>query len=78
MQGHDSVEINADVELGGSEQLFNLMVAARLAGGGAGKEPQICVTLPILRGLDGDGKWARASATTSASASRPTSSSPRR
>jgi tyrosyl-tRNA synthetase len=52
MQGHDSVEIRADVELGGSEQLFNLMVGRRLQED-AGQEPQICITLPILRGLDG-------------------------
>jgi tyrosyl-tRNA synthetase len=52
MQGHDSVEINADVELGGSEQLFNLMVGRQLQTA-AGQEPQICITLPILRGLDG-------------------------
>src|SRR2546430_993072 len=53
MQGHDSVEIHADVELGGSEQLFNLMVGRNLQGD-AGQEPQICLTLPILRGLDGE------------------------
>jgi tyrosyl-tRNA synthetase len=52
MQGHDSVEIRADVELGGSEQLFSLMVGRDLQRD-AGQEPQICVTLPILRGLDG-------------------------
>src|SRR5262249_41566425 len=52
MQGHDSVEIHADVELGGSEQLFNLMVGRNLQTD-AGQEPQICITLPILRGLDG-------------------------
>jgi tyrosyl-tRNA synthetase len=52
MQGHDSVEIRADVELGGSEQLFNLMVGRDLQRD-AGQEPQVCVTLPILRGLDG-------------------------
>ena len=52
MQGHDSVEIEADVELGGSEQLFNLMVGRDLQTD-AGQEPQVCVTLPILRGLDG-------------------------
>jgi tyrosyl-tRNA synthetase len=52
MQGHDSVEIQADIELGGSEQLFNLMVARKLQEA-AGQEPQVCVTLPILRGLDG-------------------------
>jgi tyrosyl-tRNA synthetase len=52
MQGQDSVEIRADVELGGSEQLFSLMVGRDLQRD-AGQEPQICITLPILRGLDG-------------------------
>jgi tyrosyl-tRNA synthetase len=52
MQGQDSVEIRADIELGGSEQLFNLMVGRKLQEE-AGQEPQICLTLPILRGLDG-------------------------
>jgi tyrosyl-tRNA synthetase len=52
MQGFDSVEIRADVELGGSEQLFSLMVARDLQRDG-GQEPQICLTLPILVGLDG-------------------------
>ena len=52
MQGHDSVEICADVELGGSEQLFNLMVGRDLQKD-AEQSQQICLTLPILRGLDG-------------------------
>jgi tyrosyl-tRNA synthetase len=52
MQGRDSVEIHADVELGGSEQLFSLMVGRDLQRD-AGQELQVCVTLPILRGLDG-------------------------
>jgi tyrosyl-tRNA synthetase len=52
MQGHDSVEIKADVELGGSEQLFSLLVGRQLQSD-AGQEPKVCVTLPILRGLDG-------------------------
>ncbi len=52
MQGHDSVEIKADIELGGSEQLFSLMMARDLQKD-AGQEPQICMTMPILRGLDG-------------------------
>lgn len=52
MQGHDSVEIKSDVELGGSEQLFSLMVGRDLQRDG-GQEPQICMTLPILVGLDG-------------------------
>jgi tyrosyl-tRNA synthetase len=52
MQGYDSVEIKADVELGGSEQLFSLMVGRDLQRD-AGQQPQVCLTLPILRGLDG-------------------------
>jgi tyrosyl-tRNA synthetase len=58
MQGHDSVEIRADVELGGSEQLFNLMVGRDLQRD-AGQEPQICLTLPILRGLDGERRMGK-------------------
>jgi tyrosyl-tRNA synthetase len=52
MQGQDSVEIRADVELGGSEQLYNLMVGRDLQRD-AGQEPQVCLTTPILCGLDG-------------------------
>ncbi|HVS38180.1 MAG TPA: tyrosine--tRNA ligase [Gemmataceae bacterium] len=58
MQGRDSVEVRADVELGGSEQLFNLMIGRRLQED-AGQEPQVCVTLPILRGLDGRQKMGK-------------------
>src|SRR5262245_33155689 len=58
MQGHDSVEIRADVELGGSEQLFNLMVGRKLQES-AGQEPQVCLTLPILRGLDGERRMGK-------------------
>ena len=55
MQGWDSVEIRADVELGGTEQLYNLMVGRDLQRG-AGQEPQVCLTMPILRGTDGEKK----------------------
>jgi tyrosyl-tRNA synthetase len=58
MQGRDSVEIRADVELGGSEQLFSLMVGRDLQRD-AGQEPQICVTMPILLGLDGHRKMGK-------------------
>jgi tyrosyl-tRNA synthetase len=58
MQGWDSVEIKADVELGGSEQLFNLMMGRRLQEGEK-QEPQICLTLPILRGLDGERRMGK-------------------
>src|SRR6516225_5594010 len=58
MQGQDSVEIRADVELGGSEQLFSLMVGRDLQRD-AGQDPQVCVTLPILRGLDGQRRMGK-------------------
>jgi tyrosyl-tRNA synthetase len=58
MQGRDSVEIKADVELGGSEQLFSLMVGRDLQRD-ADQEPQVCVTLPILRGLDGQRRMGK-------------------
>jgi tyrosyl-tRNA synthetase len=58
MQGQDSVEIRADVELGGSEQLFNLMVGRRLQED-AEQEPQVCLTMPLLRGLDGEQKMGK-------------------
>src|SRR5207253_9481871 len=58
MQGQDSVEVRADVELGGTEQLFNLMVGRDLQRA-AGQEPQVCLTMPILRGLDGISKMGK-------------------
>ncbi len=58
MQGWDSVEIQADVELGGTEQLYNLMVGRDLQRG-ANQEPQICLTMPILRGTDGVKKMGK-------------------
>lgn len=58
MQGWDSVEIKADIELGGSEQLFSLMVGRDLQVDQK-QEPQICVTLPILRGLDGERRMGK-------------------
>jgi tyrosyl-tRNA synthetase len=58
MQGHDSVVIRADIELGGSEQLFSLMVGRDLQRD-AGQEPQICLTLPILRGTDGERRMGK-------------------
>jgi tyrosyl-tRNA synthetase len=52
MQGWDSVEIKADIELGGTEQLFSLLVARDLQQA-QGQEPQIAMTMPILVGTDG-------------------------
>jgi tyrosyl-tRNA synthetase len=58
MQGHDSVVVKADVELGGTEQLFNLMVGRDLQRD-AGQEPQVALCMPILRGLDGKAKMGK-------------------
>ena len=58
MQGWDSVEVRADVELGGREQLFNLMVGRDLQKD-AGQPPQVCLTMPILRGTDGVKKMGK-------------------
>ena len=52
MQGWDSVEVRADVELGGTEQLFSLMVARDLQQS-RGQRPQVALTMPILVGTDG-------------------------
>jgi tyrosyl-tRNA synthetase len=52
MQGWDSVEIRADIELGGTEQLFSLLVARELQQA-EGQEPQVAMTMPILVGTDG-------------------------
>jgi tyrosyl-tRNA synthetase len=58
MQGHDSVEVRADVELGGSEQLFSLMVGRDLQRD-AGQDPQVALTMPLLEGLDGVQKMSQ-------------------
>ena len=58
MQGHDSVEICADIELGGTEQLFNLLVGRNLQRD-AGQSPQVAFTMPILVGLDGVQKMGK-------------------
>ncbi len=52
MQGWDSVEVRADVELGGTEQLFSLLVARDLQTS-EGQPPQVAMTMPILVGTDG-------------------------
>ncbi|MGH7151967.1 MAG: tyrosine--tRNA ligase, partial [Planctomycetota bacterium] len=52
MQGYDSVQVRADVELGATEQLFNLLVGRDLQAE-EGQEPQVCLTSPILEGTDG-------------------------
>ena len=52
MQGWDSVQVRADVELGGTDQLFNLLVGRQLQEQ-EGQRPQICVTTPLINGGDG-------------------------
>lgn len=52
MQAYDSVELRADVELGGTDQLFNLMLGREVQSA-YGQEPQVAMTLPILPGTDG-------------------------
>jgi tyrosyl-tRNA synthetase len=58
VQGWDSVEMNADVELGGTDQKFNLLVGRELMKA-EGMEPQIILTMPILEGLDGVQKMSK-------------------
>lgn len=58
MQAYDSVVINADVELGGTDQLFNLLAGRELMEK-MGMEPQICLTLPLLEGTDGVKKMSK-------------------
>lgn len=58
MQGHDSVMVRSDVELGGSDQLFNNLVGRDLQRA-AGQDPQAVMVLPILPGLDGVQKMSK-------------------
>jgi tyrosyl-tRNA synthetase len=58
MQGWDSVVVRADVEIGGSDQLFNILVGRDLQKE-EGQEPQVCMTLPLLEGLDGVKKMSK-------------------
>jgi tyrosyl-tRNA synthetase len=57
-QGYDSVAMRTDVELGGTDQLFNLLVGRKLQEND-GQEPQIAITVPILEGLDGVQKMSK-------------------
>lgn len=58
MQAYDSVVIKADVELGGTDQLFNLLAGRELMEK-MGMEPQVCLTLPLLEGTDGVKKMSK-------------------
>ncbi|HEY6452330.1 MAG TPA: tyrosine--tRNA ligase [Steroidobacteraceae bacterium] len=57
-QGYDSVAMRSDVELGGSDQKFNLLVGRALQEQ-YGQEPQVVITVPLLEGLDGVNKMAK-------------------
>jgi tyrosyl-tRNA synthetase len=58
VQGYDSVALRADVELGGSDQKFNLLVGRQLQEA-YGQEPQVVLTMPLLEGLDGVQKMSK-------------------
>lgn len=58
IQGYDSVAMKADVELGGTDQKFNLLVGRQLQEA-FGQEPQVVITMPILEGLDGVQKMSK-------------------
>ncbi len=58
LQAYDSVAIKADVELGGTDQKFNLLIGRDIQRE-YGQEPQVCITLPLLVGLDGVKKMSK-------------------
>jgi tyrosyl-tRNA synthetase len=58
IQGYDSVAMEADVELGGTDQLFNLLMGRDLQRA-RGQEPQVVLTMPLLEGLDGVNKMSK-------------------
>jgi tyrosyl-tRNA synthetase len=58
VQGYDSVALKADVELGGTDQKFNLLVGRQLQQA-YGQPPQVVMTLPLLEGLDGVNKMSK-------------------
>ena len=58
MQAYDAFELNADVQLGGTDQTFNLFAGRQLQEA-RGQQPQVCITLPILVGTDGHEKMSK-------------------
>lgn len=58
LQGYDSVAVDADIELGGSDQLWNLMMG-RVVQERYGQEPQVALTMPLLVGTDGSHKMSQ-------------------
>lgn len=58
VQGYDSIALEADIEMGGTDQTFNLLMGRTLQGR-YGHEAQVCITVPILEGLDGVNKMSK-------------------
>jgi len=58
LQGYDSVELEADIELGGTDQIFNLLVGRDIQKG-FGQEQQVVITMPLLEGTDGVAKMSK-------------------
>jgi tyrosyl-tRNA synthetase len=58
IQGYDSVALKADVELGGTDQKFNMLVGRELQRA-MGQQPQVVITMPLLEGLDGKRKMSK-------------------
>jgi tyrosyl-tRNA synthetase len=58
VQGYDSVALEADVELGGTDQKFNLLMGRELQKG-EGQDPQVVIMTPLLEGLDGEKKMSK-------------------
>ena len=58
IQGYDSVHLKADVEIGGNDQKFNLLVGRELQKD-YGQEPQVVMTVPLLEGIDGERKMSK-------------------
>jgi tyrosyl-tRNA synthetase len=58
LQAYDSVALKADVELGGTDQKYNLLLGRTLQER-EGQEPQVCLTMPLLRGTDGEQKMSK-------------------
>ena len=58
IQANDSIELEADIELGGTDQKFNLLVGRELQRA-YGQDPQVVITVPILEGLDGKNKMSK-------------------
>ena len=76
VQGYDSVALEADVELGGTDQKFNLLMGRGLQEH-HGQKPQVVLTMPLLEAWTASTRCPSRWATTLVSASRPSTSSPR-